>query len=135
RAPRKNHPPTTPPARHPPLLPRETPPPPPKNQTNAATAPAMTGGPLIFSDDFGPVRGDKNWQITPEGDVYRNIENNAYHIRTTLPATAVTAGFFEEHQEGGGLPNQPPITHFAHSPPHFRPGHNFSCHDVPTQYV
>src|SRR5262249_60171610 len=84
----------------------------------------------IFADDFGPVRGEKNWQITLDGDVYRNIENNAYHIRTTLPATAVTAGFYQENQQWRGLPNQAPVPNFHQKPPHFRPGENFPHPDA-----
>ncbi|MEP7289807.1 MAG: serine/threonine-protein kinase [Chloroflexota bacterium] len=69
------------------------------SKTEVANVPSMTTGPLIFKDDFGADRYSMFWQITTDDpNVYRNIENGVYHIRTTLPATAVTAVFDEEHQ-------------------------------------
>jgi serine/threonine protein kinase len=71
--------------------------------TSAAkhNAPAMTSGPLPFKDEFGPDRQGLIWETTlDDPSIYRNIENGAYHIRTTLPATAITSKFDEEHQYG-----------------------------------
>jgi hypothetical protein len=62
-------------------------------------APSMTGGPLIFKDTFGSDRGDLIWPITTvDPHIYRNIEDGAYHIRHTIPTTALPTLFDEEHQ-------------------------------------
>lgn len=62
-------------------------------------APSMTKGPLEFQDTFEPDRGQLLWQITTDdSDVYRNIENGVYHLRHTLPATAVTSLFNPDYE-------------------------------------
>src|SRR5260221_14547979 len=56
-----------------------------QGQTSGASS--MTSGPLLFTDDFGPKRGDLIWPLTTDNPtIYRNIENGVYHLRLTRPA-------------------------------------------------
>jgi hypothetical protein len=74
-------------------------------------APSMTGGPLIFKDTFGPDRGDLIWPITTDDpQVYRNIEDGVYHIRNTIPTTALPTLFDEEHQYGSPFQYEADLT-------------------------
>jgi serine/threonine protein kinase len=64
-------------------------------------APSMTQGPYLFEDNFGPDRGAIIWPITMnDPNVFRNIENNTYHIWHKLSATAVTTILDPSHQYG-----------------------------------
>jgi tRNA A-37 threonylcarbamoyl transferase component Bud32 len=65
-------------------------------------APSMTAGPFLFSDNFGPDRGQLIWPITTDDPaIHRTIEDGVYRIRHTLRATAVTTIFNEEYVEYG----------------------------------
>ena len=75
-------------------------------------APSMTAGPLLFTDDFGPDRGDLLWPITLEDpNIYRNIADGVYTIRHSLRARAVTTIFDEEaHSYSVGFSYQADFT-------------------------
>jgi hypothetical protein len=64
-------------------------------------APSMTQGPYLFEDSFGPDRGAIIWPITTnDPNIFRNIENNAYHIWHKMSARAVTTILDQSHQYG-----------------------------------
>lgn len=60
--------------------------------TSAFTS-SMTRPPTAFTIEF--TKDDGNWPTSRDGEdtstLYRKIENDAYHIRTSLPATAVSS--------------------------------------------
>ncbi len=70
--------------------------------TNRANA--MTAGPLIFRDEFGPERGELIWPVTTDGgEIYRSIESGHYTIRDTRRAASLATIFDEGHQYGPGF--------------------------------
>jgi hypothetical protein len=68
--------------------------------TMTITAAAMTGGPRLFTDDFGRQRNKELiWQITPySSGVLREIANGFYHIRSASARMAATALFDQANQ-------------------------------------
>ncbi len=99
-------------------------------------AASMTSGPLFFTDDFGPIRGDKIWPITTsDPTIYRNIENGAYHIRLTRPATALDTVFDPDHQYGDHVKYEADVMISAQSQPDSGAGLVFRHQDERHYYV
>ncbi len=86
--------------------------------TKVSSVPAMTEGPLVFKDDFGPDRGDLIWPVTSDDpQVTRKIENGVYHIRLTQSATALSTVFDPEHVYPAGFVYEGDFTILNNSQP------------------
>ncbi|HLY28223.1 MAG TPA: protein kinase [Aggregatilineales bacterium] len=104
--------------------------------TETSGAASMTSGPLFFNDDFGPIRGDKIWPITTDDPtIYRNIENGAYHIRLTRPATALATEFDPDHEYGDHVRYDADVTISDKSQPDSGAGFVFRYQDSKHYYV
>jgi hypothetical protein len=104
------------------------------SQTSGAAS--MTSGPLMFTDDFGPKRGDLIWPITTDDPtIYRNIENSVYHLRLTRPATALDTVFDPDHQYGDHYRYDADITITTASQPDTGTGLIFRHVDERNYYV
>ncbi len=102
-----------------------------------AFASSMANGPLIFKETFGPDRNDLFWPTTTDDpQIYRNIENNAYHIRLTMPTTALPSIFEDgERQYGPQYEYEADLTLSEKSQPDSGAGIIFRYRDDDNYYV
>ena len=105
-----------------------------QGQTSGASS--MTSGPLLFTDDFGPKRGDLIWPLTTDNPtIYRNIENGVYHLRLTRPALALDTVFDPDHQYSDHFRYDADVTISDQSQPDSGVGLIFRHQDERNYYV
>jgi serine/threonine protein kinase len=102
-----------------------------------AFASSMANGPLIFKETFGPDRNDLFWPTTTDDpQIYRNIEDNAYHIWLKMPTTALPSIFDDgERQYGPQYEYDADLTISEKSQPDSGAGLIFRYRDDDNYYV
>src|SRR5258708_11053393 len=96
---------------------------------------SMTSGPLFFTDEFNPLRGDFIWDTSSADGVSRKIENGVFHIQLTRPATALDTTFDPDHQYGDQVKYEGDFTISDKSQPDSGAGIIFRYQDSNNYYV